>query len=158
MTENNDHRFMRYALAEAEKCDIDINDASDNKFSVGCVIVIRDKVVSRGFTGEMPSNTHAEEGALKKAEKAGISLKCATLYATMEPCSVRLFTGTRSCTELIIKAGIQRVVYCAGEPPVYVKCEGHKKLERAGIEVLHLKELEKEGMESCMRFYSRKNI
>lgn len=157
MMENKDVKFMKSALAEADKCKIDINDDSDNKFSVGCVIVINDKVVSRGYTGEKPYNTHAEECAIKKAEKAGINLRCATLYSTMEPCSIRLFTATKSCTELIIDAGILRVVYSAAEPPVYVKCEGHNRLERAGIEVLHLKELEKEGMKSCMRYYPSRN-
>jgi pyrimidine deaminase RibD-like protein len=152
---NRDFFYLKKAAAEAYKCEIDISDGSDNKFSVGCVIVIGDRIISRGFTGEKPYNTHAEECAVIKASKAGINLRYATLYTTMEPCSVRLFTGEKSCTDIIIESGIRRVVYGAREPPLYVNCIGHSKLESAGVEVLHLKEMEKECLESCMRFHCR---
>ncbi|MCK4327775.1 MAG: dCMP deaminase [Candidatus Diapherotrites archaeon] len=140
-----DEGFMRLAIEESGKSSIDLEDGSDNKFTVGCVIVKGGEVVGTGYTGEEPFRTHAEETAIRKAgDVAG-----AVLYSTMEPCSIRLFTGEKPCVEWIIGAGITRVVYGAKEPGTYVNCRGHELLEKAGVEVVQLKGMEEECLEAC---------
>ncbi|MBN3037000.1 MAG: hypothetical protein JW834_00985 [Candidatus Diapherotrites archaeon] len=139
-----DEEFLRLAMKEAGKCAIDVNGLDDNKFTVGCVIAKDGRVISTGFTGEPPFSTHAEETAIRKCRNA----RGATLYCTMEPCSTRLFTGTKTCTEWILQSGIRRVVYGAKEPAIYVHCQGHRILEENGIEVKHLKSMNTECLKS----------
>lgn len=45
---------------------------------------------------------HAEQNAIAQAAKYGISVDCATLYCTMEPCF--------NCAKLIVASGIIKVV------------------------------------------------
>jgi pyrimidine deaminase RibD-like protein len=58
----------------------------------------------------------------------------------MEPCSKRL-SGRKPCVEHIIESRVGRVVYALAEPPVFVRCEGHEALVRAGIEVVQIPQL-----------------
>lgn len=95
----------------------------------GCLIVSEDnRIISAGYVGS-PSGqkhcdeaghqlqtvildgiksthcirtVHAEMNAIAQAARLGISIKGATLYCTMEPCSV--------CAKAIIQAGIVRVI------------------------------------------------
>jgi pyrimidine deaminase RibD-like protein len=53
----------------------------------------------------------------------------------MEPCSVRL-SGNRPCASRIIEAKMKRVVIGVREPPNLVNCEGINLLEREGIQVV----------------------
>ena len=85
-----DGYFLKKALSVSKHCIINPDDKTDNKFGVGCVIVKGGKVVSTGFTGEEPFNAHAEDTALRKAK---VSVAGATLYSTMEPCSVSFSRG-----------------------------------------------------------------
>ena len=69
------------------------------------------------------------------------SLRDATMYTTLEPCSMRS-SRPRSCTELIIAAGIGRVVLAWREPPLFVAdCQGAELLAAAGVMVTELPEL-----------------
>ena len=44
----------------------------------------------------------------------------------------------RTCTELILDAGIARVVFALREPPLFADCDGAELLTRAGVEVVEL--------------------
>jgi pyrimidine deaminase RibD-like protein len=124
----NDSDFLEQAIALAA-----LAPPSDTAFAVGCVIVDAGVVIATGYSRELGPHWHAEEVAFSKA--AGISLKSATLYSSLEPCSTRKSRPV-SCTQLIIEAGIPRVVFALREPPTFVDCCGAELLAAAGIEVV----------------------
>lgn len=66
---------------------------------------------------------HAEQNAIVQAAYLGTSLKGATMYSTISPCS--------SCAKLIINAGIIRYIY----HEKHHDGEGINLLKKAGIEV-----------------------
>ncbi|KAI0636951.1 cytidine deaminase-like protein [Trametes polyzona] len=158
--------FLRLALDEARKC-----TPSPTAFCVGCVITAtyppnssKSTILSRGYSRELPGNTHAEANALAKArsltqdELAALFpdaprpididtlLTHADIYTTMEPCSVRT-SGLAPCADAVIAARIKRCFIGVGEPDDFVKCEGAQKLKDAGVEVIWLDGLEKECLE-----------
>ncbi|MGE0613637.1 MAG: bifunctional diaminohydroxyphosphoribosylaminopyrimidine deaminase/5-amino-6-(5-phosphoribosylamino)uracil reductase RibD, partial [Hyphomicrobiales bacterium] len=100
--------------------------------SVGALVVRPGdlpQVVGRGWT--MPGGRpHAEKVAI---DRAGAAARGATLYVTLEPCCHK--GRAEPCTDVIIGAGISRVVCATGDPDVRVAGEGFEKLRRAGIEV-----------------------
>ena len=127
-----DGRWLRVAVSLAERC-----PPSDTAFSVGAVIVDADGAeLSRGFSREGGDPlTHAEEAALGKLAPGDPRLAGATIYSTLEPCSHRK-SRPRSCTELIIAAGLGRVVIAWREPALFVAdAVGYELLGRAGIPV-----------------------
>lgn len=135
-----DLRWLRLAAELARSC-----PPSDTAFSVGAIIVGPDGAeVARGFSRETDATVHAEESALAKAavRRPGPSLRAlgTTLYCSLEPCSRRA-SRPRSCTALIIEAGVPRVVFAWREPPVFVDCDGSRLLREAGVEVVEVPEL-----------------
>jgi diaminohydroxyphosphoribosylaminopyrimidine deaminase / 5-amino-6-(5-phosphoribosylamino)uracil reductase len=139
-----DERWMRLAIEQALRC-----PPSQTAFSVGAIIVDEDGAeISRGFSRENDPVVHAEESALAKLSSAGPRqpdprlvdprLRGATIYSTLEPCSQRQ-SRQRTCTQLIIAAGLRRVVFAWREPSLFVPdATGHELLEQAGLEVTEL--------------------
>ncbi|KAI8974110.1 cytidine deaminase-like protein [Pilobolus umbonatus] len=110
-------------------------------YCVGAVIADKNgNIVSTGYSRELPGNTHAEECALMKTQE---DLEGATMYTTMEPCSVRLSKNT-PCCDRILKSKIKRVVLGVKEPPNLVQCQGIQLLQQQGIEVLMVPDLEEQ--------------
>ncbi len=114
-----DRNFINIALeiATASKC---------VSKSVGAVIVKNGRILSTGYNGTPAGYTnccdywdgkytkehhdwsktyeiHAEMNAIIWAAREGISIKDATIYVTLEPCS--------DCSKNIIASGIKRIVY-----------------------------------------------
>ena len=128
---------MRLAVSLAWQC-----PPSDTAFSVGAVIVDADGAeLSRGFSREGGDpEVHAEEAALGKLSPDDPRLAGATIYSTLEPCSQRK-SRPRTCTELIIAAGLRRVVIAWREPALFVAdCQGYELLSGAGLTVAELPE------------------
>lgn len=98
--------------------------------SVGCVIVVGDAVVGEGATG-VGGRPHAEEAALAAA---GAHARGATAYVTLEPCAKRSAGGV-ACSDLLIGAGVARVVIAAGDPHPFAAGVGLERLRAAGIAV-----------------------
>jgi tRNA(adenine34) deaminase len=104
----DDHAYMQRALQLA----VHARDA-ENEVPVGAVLVLGGDIVgigwNRNITLHDPS-AHAEIQALRAAgEKlANHRLSGATLYVTLEPCSM--------CAMAMIHARIGRVVYAASDP------------------------------------------
>src|SRR5271165_5148628 len=121
-----DEQFMRQALELARE---GIALASPNP-CVGAVIVSRTGEVSGRGTHTYEGRKHAEILAI---EEAGERARGATLYLNLEPCSHTGRTGP--CADVVIAAGLQRVVVAMRDPNPLVSGAGLKKLRAAGIEV-----------------------
>jgi diaminohydroxyphosphoribosylaminopyrimidine deaminase / 5-amino-6-(5-phosphoribosylamino)uracil reductase len=134
MSDSPDERWMRLAIELAWQC-----PPSPTAYSVGAVIVdANGDEISRGFSREGDPMVHAEESALDKLGADDPRLAGATIYSTLEPCSQRT-SRPRTCTQLIIAAGLRRVVIGWREPPLFVAdCQGYEQLAEAGIEVAEL--------------------
>ena len=128
---------MRLAVSLAWRC-----PPSATAFSVGAVVVdAAGAELSRGFSREDGDPVvHAEEAALGKLAPGEPRLAGATIYSTLEPCSRRK-SRPRTCTELIIAAGLARVVIAWREPALFVAdCQGYELLAQAGLAVAELPE------------------
>lgn len=131
----NHHRWMSRAVDLAHRC-----PRSETAFAVGAVIVdASGREIASGYSRDHDPRVHAEESALLTAA-GDTRLRDATLYSTLEPCSERASRPHATCTSLIIRAGIPRVVIAWREPDIFVHCEGAALLRAAGIEVIELPE------------------
>ena len=121
----DDHRFMARALRLAQR---GLYTTHPNP-RVGCVLVKDGKIVGEGFhlrAGE----PHAERLAIADA---GVEVKGATAYVTLEPCSHH--GRTPPCADALIEAGVSRVVAAMQDPNPQVAGEGLERLRQAGIKV-----------------------
>ena len=99
--------FMAQAIIEAKKADL------KNEVPVGAVVVVDGEIIGRGFNQPITScdpSAHAEIMALRDAAKniSNYRLKDATLYVTIEPCTM--------CAGAIIHSRVSTLVYGATEP------------------------------------------
>lgn len=135
-----DKAYMKMALewAKLSYCE---------RKQVGALIVKKRMIISDGFNGsptgfdnkcEEDDGTtkwhvlHAEANAILKVASSTQSSKGATLYITLSPC--------KECSKLIHQSEITRVVF----HKAYKDTSGLEFLEKAGIELTHLKELNEE--------------
>jgi len=153
---DTDLRWLREAI-ELSRC----SPPSDGAFSVGAVLVSGGEILTTGFSRERDQHDHAEEVALAKAAEAGLAggrpeaglaggrpeaglasagLAGATMYSSLEPCLRRL-SRPRSCAQLIVAAGIRRVVLAWREPPLFVPGGGARWLGEQGVTVVEVPEL-----------------
>ena len=135
-----DRRYLRMARIWAE-------NSYCMRRKVGAIIVKDSMIISDGYNGT-PSGfenvcedeeghtkayvLHAEANAITKVARSNNSSDGATLYVTASPCV--------ECAKLIIQAGIHRVVF----NELYRICDGIDLLNRAGIECVHIENLETE--------------
>ena len=104
---DDDHLFMQQALAQAQLA------FAAGEVPVGAVVVLDGEVIGRGYNQSITSldpSAHAEMVALRDAAKTigNYRLSGATLYVTVEPCSM--------CSGLLVHSRIQRLVYGTTEP------------------------------------------
>lgn len=96
-------KYMKLALKEAKKA------YDKDEVPVGAVIVIDNKVVAKAHNLRETKNSaiaHAEILAIEKAcKKVGWRLEQASMYVTLEPCSM--------CSGAIIQARIKNLYYGA---------------------------------------------
>jgi diaminohydroxyphosphoribosylaminopyrimidine deaminase/5-amino-6-(5-phosphoribosylamino)uracil reductase len=124
-----DLRWLREAIELSRRC-----PPSETAFSVGAVLVSdAGDVIATGYSRELDPKDHAEEVALARAADDP-RLAGATLYSSLEPCLSRA-SRPRSCTELILAAGIPRVVIAWLEPPLFTSGGGATRLRSAGVTV-----------------------
>ena len=123
-----DSRWMAEALRLAE---CGLNTTRPNP-RVGCVLVSGGRQVGAGWH-QRAGEAHAEVHALRAAAEAGHSVRGATAYVTLEPCSH--FGRTPPCADALIAAGISRVVVAMQDPNPQVSGNGIARLRAAGITV-----------------------
>jgi pyrimidine deaminase RibD-like protein len=134
-----DRRFLRQAIELSRRC-----PPSRAAFSVGALLVdAGGAVLATGFSRECGPHDHAEEAAL--AKMAGRPRSGAIIYSSLEPCLRRL-SRSRSCCDLIVAAGITRVVLAWREPPVFVPGGGAAWLAERGVLVTEVPELTAEAL------------
>jgi diaminohydroxyphosphoribosylaminopyrimidine deaminase/5-amino-6-(5-phosphoribosylamino)uracil reductase len=121
-----DQHYMRLALLEARR---GLGRTSPNP-AVGAVLVADGKIISRAHH-RRAGGPHAEVQCLQSAGK-GLPKK-ATLYVTLEPCSTIGQTGR--CTDVIVRAGLRRVVVGTLDLNPRHQGRGIKILQNAGIDV-----------------------
>lgn len=121
-----DEQFMRRALELART---GVGLASPNP-TVGAVVVDTSATEVAAATHTYDGVKHAEVLAL---EQAGARARGGTLYLNLEPCSHQGRTGP--CVDVVIAAGIRRVVCAMKDPNPQVSGEGFARLRAAGIEV-----------------------
>lgn len=136
-----DRRWLRAAVELSARC-----PPSPRAYSVGAVIVDPDgELIATGYSREASPHDHAEEVALRKAVRAGSArswrrLAGATMYSSLEPCSARA-SRPLTCTELILRAGLRRVVFAWREPPMFADGQGAEILGAAGVTITEVADL-----------------
>ncbi|QAY79844.1 bifunctional diaminohydroxyphosphoribosylaminopyrimidine deaminase/5-amino-6-(5-phosphoribosylamino)uracil reductase RibD [Sphingosinicella sp. BN140058] len=98
--------------------------------SVGCVLVKDDRIVGRGWT-QPGGRPHGEAMAIADA---GAEARGAVAYVTLEPCAHSSPRGP-ACADLLIQAGVARVVVAIGDPDPRTNGAGLARLAEAGIAV-----------------------
>ena len=121
-----DEQHLHRALELARQS---IGLASPNPY-VGAVITdARGNVAGTG-THVYDGVKHAEIIAL---ETAGVRARGGTLYINLEPHSFK--ARTPPCTDVLIAAGVHRVVACMADPNPKVSGRGFEQLRAAGVHV-----------------------
>lgn len=99
--------------------------------NVGCLVLdAAGKVVGLGATAE-GGRPHAEAVALAMAGDRALG---GTLYTSLEPCNHRSERGP-ACADLIVAAGVARVVGAIEDPDPRTRGQGFAKLRDKGIVV-----------------------
>jgi diaminohydroxyphosphoribosylaminopyrimidine deaminase/5-amino-6-(5-phosphoribosylamino)uracil reductase len=96
---------------------------------VGAVLARDEEIVGEGWH-ERAGEPHAEPIAIRAA---GERARGATAYVTLEPCSHH--GRTPPCVDVLLAAGVRRVVYAIGDPNPRVSGAGGKRLKEAGLKV-----------------------
>jgi len=120
-----DEAAMRRALELAER---GLYSTHPNP-RVGAVLARDEEIVGEGWH-ERAGEPHAEPIAIRAA---GERARGATAYVTLEPCSHH--GRTPPCVDVLLAAGVRRVVYAVGDPNPRVNGAGAKKLKEAGLKV-----------------------
>jgi diaminohydroxyphosphoribosylaminopyrimidine deaminase / 5-amino-6-(5-phosphoribosylamino)uracil reductase len=123
---SGDERHMREAIELAARGRY---STSPNP-AVGCVLVKDGAVIARGYH-RRAGEPHAEIEALRAATS---DPRGATAFVSLEPCNHH--GRTPPCSEALIEAGIERVVYAESDPNPRVNGSGAARLRAAGIEVV----------------------
>ncbi|MEZ5169758.1 MAG: bifunctional diaminohydroxyphosphoribosylaminopyrimidine deaminase/5-amino-6-(5-phosphoribosylamino)uracil reductase RibD [Acidimicrobiia bacterium] len=96
---------------------------------VGCVLLRGGRAVGEGSTAA-PGGPHAEVAAVAEA---GDDARGATAVVTLEPCSHH--GRTPPCADLLVDAGVSRVVVALEDPDPHVAGRGIARLRAAGVDV-----------------------
>ena len=100
---------------------------------MGCVLHSSNgEVIGQGHT-QAAGDAHAEVMALRTGLAAGVDLRGATAYVTLEPCSRH--GRTPPCCDALIDAGVAKVVMAVVDPNPLVAGRGIARLRAAGIQV-----------------------
>ena len=142
---SGDERWMAAAVALGERG----RGRTAPNPNVGCVIVGEGAVAGRGWT-QPGGRPHAEAMALAEAGEAA---QGATAYVTLEPCCHESARGP-ACADLVVAAGVARVVVAAADPDPRAGGAGLERLRAAGIAV-KAGLLKKEAERSMAGFLSR---
>jgi diaminohydroxyphosphoribosylaminopyrimidine deaminase/5-amino-6-(5-phosphoribosylamino)uracil reductase len=120
-----DEAAMRRALELAERG----LHTTDPNPRVGAVLARDQEIVGEGWH-ERAGEPHAEPLAIRAA---GERARGATAYVTLEPCNHH--GRTPPCVDVLLAAGVRRVVYAIEDPNPLVKGGGAARLRAGGVKV-----------------------
>ncbi len=123
-------------------------DRAYPKPTVGAVVVAGGEVVGEGTTEA--GGRHAEVVAL---EAAGERARGATLYVSLEPCNHH--GTTPPCTDAILAAGIERLVYGATDPNREA-AGGAERLRGEGVDVEYVDSFDARAVNESWRTWVTK--
>ncbi|MDO4894490.1 tRNA adenosine(34) deaminase TadA [Moraxella sp.] len=120
--DEQDHDFMNIALDLAKQ------GARSGEVPVGAVLVYDNQIIAQGFNcpiSTCDATAHAEMVAIRRACESldNYRLMGATLYVTLEPCTM--------CLGAIVHSRINRVVFGASEPKSGVVISQEKLNEKS---------------------------
>jgi diaminohydroxyphosphoribosylaminopyrimidine deaminase/5-amino-6-(5-phosphoribosylamino)uracil reductase len=118
------------------------------KPTVGAVLVRDGEVLAEGVTEA--DGRHAERVVL---DAAGDAARGSTLYVSLEPCAHH--GTTPPCTDAIVAAGVERVVFGARDPNPEA-AGGADRLRSAGIDVEEIDAPEARALEEAWRTWIAK--
>ncbi|MFY7855805.1 MAG: bifunctional diaminohydroxyphosphoribosylaminopyrimidine deaminase/5-amino-6-(5-phosphoribosylamino)uracil reductase RibD [Rubrivivax sp.] len=124
-----DQQRLEEALSWAER-GIGLTDPNPR---VGCVIGRDDGTLLGAGHTQQAGGPHAEVMALRDAAGAGLEVRGATAWVTLEPCAHH--GRTPPCCDALIAAGLARVVVATRDPHPQVNGEGLRRLAAAGLQV-----------------------
>jgi len=119
----------RYMLRALELAELGRGTTGPNPL-VGAVMISGNEVIGEGYH-EVLGGPHAEVNAIAQS---GSRAKGSSLYVTLEPCAH--YGRTPPCADLIIDAGIRRVIIAMRDPNPLVNGRGEQFLKDSGVEVL----------------------
>ena len=120
-----DKRWMRAAIAQSRRAE----GRTQSNPPVGCVILDKSgRLCAVAHTG-LGGVPHAETQALGMAGK---SAEGGTVYVTLEPCAHH--GKTPPCVDVLIAAGVARIVVAVGDPDARVNGRGLETARAAGID------------------------
>jgi pyrimidine deaminase RibD-like protein len=132
----DDSELLARAVELARRC-----PPSETAFSVGALVVDAGGVVlAEGWSRRHDPHDHAEESALADLGRGWRAAPGTTVYSSLEPCSTRA-SRPLTCTDLILAAGVDRVVFAWREPGVFVDGRGAELLAAGGVEVVEMPDL-----------------
>lgn len=137
----NQNKRAKMYMDDAERV---AQESYCTRLKVGAVIVTPDEINIKGFNGTLPkfknkcelqdgstdpvTVIHAEQNALYKMLRKGISTQNAEIFITHSPCL--------ECSKMIICAGIKKVTYKYS----YRCTKGVDLLKKAGVVVMRMEE------------------
>ena len=123
-------KFMTVANTVATKATY-----TDERYRIGCVIVVDNEIVGTGYTGEEGPYSTAVECAFKKLKATPPQyFFFYSVYITMEPSGVRLDNRVPEA-EIIVKGGCKNIFLGTCESKLFLEEKGYATLIRNNVEI-----------------------
>lgn len=145
--------MMQKAIREARKSKPE--DSRDHPL-VGAVVVTAGGKITSGYRGEIEPGEHAEFTVLEK-KFGDEALSGSTVYATLEPCTVRNPPKV-SCADRLIERRVKRVYIGMLDPDSRICGRGVRRLRDAGIEIQFFPKKLMAELEDLNRHFIRSKI
>jgi len=129
---------LPYAKKASEEAKQSRQEPNKTSIFVGAVAVRDGKVLASAHRGELKLGDHAEY-TLLAGKLSGMDLTGATIYVTLEPCTLRSAEKV-PCAQRLIDRKVARVLIGMPDPNPDIRGLGYQALRQAGITVEYFNE------------------